>query len=204
MTRLPTRIVPQLNHAGAGSASRLVPEHLSISFEHGLTERPVTPEEQAEWGLDPHELLHLAVAELQRLTHLEDRHQVADHGQGFDAYLAGDGHSAARMLVVKSLYPEWPMGGVVAACPTADQLLLLPLYDHASLYALDLFARTVHEATQEQDRPLSDQLYWHDGRRWHHVGLLHGIDSLEIDPPTSFATMMGRLALLGAAPSAAA
>ena len=77
------------------------------------------------------------------------------------------GQVAARL----PLLPEWfaedmPYGGLVAAAPGGQQLLVVPMGHAGALDALRVLAVAVGTAYEHAETPISDQLFWYDGLGW--------------------------------------
>lgn len=180
---------------GTHPSVELVAGHLSVGLtvEEGVVIRQVTDADLAAWNTTIEALLPAAVARL-RLESPRARWQPVSSVPGMRLFLSGDGESASRMLIMDYLLQSWPLGGVMVACPSADQFLCIPLDSVEDLDALNVMATATKFAHQVARNPLSDQVFWNDGQRWHHLVVRHAEDSVEIDPPASFLETVGRLA----------
>ena len=113
--------------------------------------------------------------------------------EGLFVFLAPDNLSASRLLNLPDFVGPWPAAGVIAAVPTPDQLLAVPLTDTSSLGAVPVLLSAAQASTQAASNPLTEQVYWHDGERIHRIPVLHGRDSVDVDPPQAFLDALERL-----------
>jgi len=97
-----------------------------------------------------------------------------------------DGDAAVRLHQVPHLLQ--PLGGLLAAVPSRNQLLLVPVDTLESVEALRILASAVGTAYDAATDPVSDQLYWHDGDSWVPVRLERepGGDVTVLPPPAFF------------------
>lgn len=198
---------PRLIRPGGVQPSvELVRDHLAVALvvEEDEAVRQVTARDLAHWSASMDRLLPLALEQL-RLESPKARWQPVSSAPGLKMFLSGDGESASRMLIMGHLLQSWPLGGVIVACPSADQFLCVPLDSVEDLEAVHVLATATRFAHQVAREPLSDQVFWSDGNHWHHLLVRHTEDAVEIDPPAEFLATIGRLAavdLVGAAAEA--
>ena len=166
--------------------------HIGLQIDDGTTVRPVTDADLLSWRTSIEALLPNAVERLGEDTNWRDW-QVVHTVPGMELYLAGDGVSASRMLILDQLVHAWPLGGMVVAVPSTDQLMAVRLDSAADLDALNIMVTAAHYARSQSDTGLSDQIFWNDGQRWHHLQVIHGDTSVAIDPPLAFVQSIGRL-----------
>lgn len=206
MTPIPPgfTFLPRLVRPGDQPSVEIVAGHLSVGLtvEEGMVVRPVTAEDLEAWSTTVEALLPLALRRL-REESPEASWQTVHSVPGMRLFLSGDGQSASRMLIIDHLVQTWPLGGVIVACPSPDQFLCVPLDTVEDLDALNVMATATRFAHQVSRHPLSDQVFWHDGERWHHLEVRHAEDSVEIDPPSAFLETIGRLAAVDLVPVAA-
>jgi len=169
--------------------------HIGLQIDDGTIVRPVTEADLLEWRTSIEALLPKAIAELAVDTDWRDW-QVVHTVPGMELYLAGDGLSSSRMLVLERLVHAWPLGGVVIAVPSSDQLMAVRLDSVVDLDALNVMVTAAHYAKSQSNTGLSDQVYWNDGKRWHHLRVVHKETTVEIDPPAAFVDTVGRLAAM--------
>jgi len=142
------------------------------------------------------ELRVQAVDNLRELAR-EDEWQSVDTVPGMHLLLPSDTLASSRLLATDSLVGSWPLGGIVAACPSPDQLLCVPLHTVEDLEAVRIMATAVHYAHAHASEPLSDQVFWNDGTKWHHIQVRHGLSEVEIVPGAEFLETVNRLASVG-------
>lgn len=197
MSRTPPGLVlrPRMVPPGTVPSVVLVPGHLSVglSVKEGIVIRQVTEADLRAWHADVESLLPLALERL-RFDSPRSRWQKVSSVPGMRLFLSGDGDSASRMLILDHLMQSWPLGGIIVACPSPDQFLCIPLDSVEDLDALNVLATATRFAHQIAGNPLSDQVFWNDGSRWHHLSITHVDDTVEIDPPPTFLETVGRLA----------
>ena len=169
--------------------------HIGLQLDDGTTRRRITEADLLHAKTSIAALLPKALAALRTDTSWKDW-QVVHTVPGMEAYLAGDGVSASRLLIFDQLVHAWPLGGVVVAVPAADQLLAVRLDSTADLDALNVMVTAAHYAHSQSACGLSDQIFWHDGERWHHLPVVHTEVSVAIDPPPTFMETIGRLAAM--------
>ena len=198
---------PSLLPPGDPASVELVPGHLSVGLTVEASDedvRPVGEGDLASWKTSIEALMPLALEQL-KVESPKPRWQAVSSVPGMRLFLSGDGQSATRMLIIDHLMQSWPLGGVIVACPSPDQFLCIPLDTVEDLDALNVLATATRFAHQVARNPLSDQVFWCDGHRWHHLAVRHGDNHVEIDPPPAFLETVGRLAavdLVGAAAEA--
>lgn len=196
---------PRLVRPGVAWPSlELVPGHLAVGLtvEEKEAVRQVTSGDLSRWSTSVERLMPLALDQL-RLESPRARWQPVSSVPGMKLFLSGDGESASRMLIMGHLLQNWPLGGVIVACPSADQFLCVPLDSVEDLDVLHVMATATRFAHQVAREPLSDQIFWSDGKGWHHLRIRHTDQAVEIDPPDEFLATIGRLAAVDLAGTAA-
>jgi len=189
---------------GAQPSLELVRDHLAVGLmvEEDDALRRVTVQDLADWRTSLEKLLPLALEQL-RQDSPSSRWQPVSSAPGTRLFLSGDGESASRMLIMGHLLQAWPLGGVIVACPSADQFLCVPLDSVEDLEAIHVLATATRFAHQVAREPLSDQVFWNDGSQWHHLLVRHTDQAVEIDPPPEFLATIGRLAAVDLVEAAA-
>jgi len=189
-----TRILPRLVPPNSGPSVPFIDGqlHIGLQLDDGTTVRPVTEADLLRWHTSIEALLPAAIAALSKDTHWREW-QIVHTVPGMELYLAGDGVSASRMLILDHLVHAWPLGGMVVAVPSSDQLMAVRLDSAADLDALNVMVTAAHFARSQSEDGLSDQVFWHDGTRWHHLKVFHGQATVAIDPPVAFVENIGRL-----------
>jgi hypothetical protein len=170
--------------------------HIGLLVDDGVVVRPVTENDLLIWRTSIEALMPKAIEALGSNTDWRDW-QAVHTVPGMELYLAGDGLSSSRMLIMEQLVHAWPFGGVVVAVPSADQLMAVRLDSVSDLDALNVMVTAAHYASIQSENGLSDQVFWHDGERWHHLDVVHNLRSVEIDPPAAFMDAIGHLAAMG-------
>jgi hypothetical protein len=155
--------------------------------------RMVEQEDLDRWGCT---LAALLPASLERLgsTSLQLDWLSLPDAPGLYGLACGDGMSATRALVLQQILGQWPVGGMLVACPTPGHLLCVPIHSVESIEVLPVLAVAVQKAYQEADRGLSKQIYWLDGGLWHPFEARHEPGNLVLRPPPSFDRMFAHLA----------
>lgn len=129
------------------------------------------------------DLLDIALANLRGVT-------VADYLEpvlpGGDVYIghSGDGHDAARALLLDELLPEAPAGYWVVV-PTRDEIAVCPVSMSTldRVHTLRLFAV---EHYRENPYPISDDVFWVYNGQWHTFEVRVDSDSIMVVPPAEF------------------
>ena len=169
--------------------------HIGLQVDDGAVVRPVTESDLLEWRTSVEALLPEALQALANDTDWREW-QVVHTVPGMELYLAGDGLSSSRMLVLDNLVYAWPLGGIVIAIPSADQLMAVRLDSIDDLDALNVMVTAAFYAHGQAEKGLTDQVFWNDGERWRHLRVVHGSTLVEIDPPAAFVEAVGRLAAM--------
>jgi hypothetical protein len=147
-------------------------------------------DEVLAWDLPYAELVQHAVWNLRRLTG-PDALIPVDTVPGLWRYAVPDGLASSRVLCLADLLRPWPLEGAVVACPTRDQLLVVPLDGLAALQALHVLVRA--NARQEGAR-LSDRVFWvDDDGRWTSLRVRQEGQRLDVEPHPSFVAALERL-----------
>jgi hypothetical protein len=161
--------------------------------------RSVEARDLRRWAVAPEELMPLALDNLRVRSSIASWYPLRAV-PGMLVYLAGDGHAAARLLLLKELLHPWPLGGVLVSVPTPDQLLVVPMDDLDNLAAFHVLVQSSHLAHQLGREPVTDQVFWFDGDTWSHVTVNHLEDTVEVVPPPRFLRMVEHLASLKMTP----
>ena len=175
----------------------LVPGQLAVGLFLDTVEgaRAIDKRDVKRWALSPEALMSTAVDNLRLRSSMESWYPLRAV-PGMQVYLAGDGNAASRLLLIRELIKPWPLGGVLASVPTPDQLLVVPMDDLDHLATVQVLVQSGYLAHSLGSEPVIDQVFWHDGVRWHHVQVNHLEDTVEVLPPPGFLKMVERLASL--------
>jgi hypothetical protein len=146
-------------------------------------------------GVDADTAFDTAYALLERTTEPSDLRPTDTEPDVWFA-VSGDGLAASRLALLPQLVVPMPLGGIVAAIPAHNQLLVMFVDSARALDALQVLASTVSAAADDPDNLLSDQLYWNDGTRWVPVPVHHGDDDITVLPPRGFVETMNRVAAM--------
>lgn len=156
---------------------------------------PLAPRDLTAPGWDEPAAWRAAERLLARTTARSDLRGI-DTLPGLWALVSGDGLAASRMALLPQLFDPLPLGGLVAAVPGPDQLLVVPLDSAGSLDALQILAGSLGQAAERGEEPLSDQLFWFDGRRWVPIPVVHASEDVTVLPPPDFLRALNRLAAI--------
>ncbi len=175
----------------------LVRDHLWLSLVQSEQDHlyPVRAEDLEGMGLDAIEAWRRAERLLDRTSATSDLREV-DTLPGLWFLLSGDGLAATRMALLPRLMAPLPLGGLVAAVPSPDQLLVVPLGSAGALDALQILASALGHAVERVEHPLSDQLFWYDGKRWVPIAVVHATEDITVLPPPDFVRAVNHLAAM--------
>ena len=140
-----------------------------------------------------HELLPVALDNLAKAA--GEWHSV-DTVPGMAFFHANDGMVSERLLLLPRLWPKLPAGGLLAAIPASNRLLIQPLHRYLDVQSLDALANSTQLVHQTADQPLSPHIYWYDGERWDMLFVHAQAEAIELHPPASFLETVERLARL--------
>lgn len=170
--------------------------HIALTVDVGDGPRPVTEVDLEAWSTTIEDLLPMAVTRLRRESRIEDWRPV-DTVPGMNTLITGDGASSSRMLCMDDLVGDWPLGGVIIAVPSPDQILVVPLHDVSDIEALNIMISAAHFAHMSAEEPLSNQAFWTDGHAWEHVFIQHNESDVEVSLPETLRNRLGHLAAMG-------
>lgn len=171
--------------------------HVGLVLDDVDGPRRVTQEDLGAWGASTASLLALALNRL-ALGSDADRWVPVEAVPGLAIYQAEDGESASRLLVIDQLISAWPLGGVVVGIPASNQLFAVTLETLDDLDALNVLVVATQFAYEAADQPLTDRVFWTDGRRWLPVAVRHtDDDEVVVELPDAAQAALGRLAALG-------
>lgn len=129
------------------------------------------------------DLLDIALANLRQVTAADYLEPVVPGG---DVYIghSGDGHDAARALLLDELLPEAPAGYWVVV-PTRDEMAVSPvsLSTLDRVHTLRLFAI---EHCRENPYPISDDVFWVHNGQWHTFEVRVDAEGIVVVPPAEF------------------
>lgn len=193
----PPRVHVRVSLEEGAIAIPLVPGQLflTLHYELGDALRPVTAQDLARWGVTQSELFEHGLDRLHDTTSGEDWQRV-DTVPGMAVLLTPDGAAASRLAVFERLVEEWPLGGYVVGTPSANQLFVVPLDSVTDLDGLQVLVNAVHYACTMASVALTDQIFWHDGAGWRHIGVTHDSEDVRMTPPPAFLENVGRLAAM--------
>lgn len=108
-----------------------------------------------------------------------------------------DGQAASRMAVLPELFDSAPLGGILAAVPSSEQLLCIPVHSVSAVDALRVMASAAGTAYEHATTPVCEQLFWHDGKAWSvvHVERVENGD-ITVMPPAPFFARMRQVAAM--------
>lgn len=193
-----TQLLPRVARPGGLPGYDLVPGQLSVGLVvdspggvHTVDERDLS-----RWSASQESLAAQALDNLRQRSSTDNWYSLRAV-PGMLVYLAGDGHAAARLLLLKELLNPWPLGGVLVSVPTPDQLLVVPLDDLEHLSTVQVLVQSGQLAHSLGREPVTDQLFWFDGEKFAHMVVNHSEDAVEVLPPPGFLAMVEKLASLG-------
>ena len=198
LARVRDRLLPRLQapHQPGGLLD-WVPGKLSVALTTDTRDgpQPVDVADLERWHETAQGLMATALENLRRRSQADSWYPLQTV-PGLSVYLAHDGLAASRLLLLPEMLDRWPLGGVVSAVPTPDQLFVLPIEHLDDVSALQTLVQSSTMAHAMGDFPLSDQIFWCDDRGWRHVQVEHGPDTLEIIPPPEFLDRVRQIAAL--------
>jgi hypothetical protein len=191
------RLLPSIEPPDDRPGIELVPGYLSVSLVLDGVDgsRHVDARDLRTWKVTFEAAFSVAMDNLRRTTLARDFHAVHT-APGLYAWVGQDGLAPARALLVRELLRPWPFAGAILALPTPDQLLVLSLSDMTALEALPMLVETRNIAHALGARPVSEELFWHDGNELHVLEVKHTDEGVVIQPLPAFLRALKRLAAL--------
>ena len=192
------QLLPRVARPGGLPSHDLVPGQLSVGLvvDSPAGVRSVDERDLNRWNASTEGLIGQALDNLRRRSSTDNWYSLRAV-PGMLVYLAGDGHAAARLLILRELLNPWPLGGVLVSVPTPDQLLVVPLDSLEHLSTVQVLVQSGHLAHSLGREPVTDQLFWFDGANFAHMVVNHNEDTVEVLPPPGFLAMVEQLASLG-------
>jgi hypothetical protein len=187
-------IRPRLVPPGTALSRPLVSGHVHLGLVlHGdQGEVPVDRAMLEAMGCTVDEAFAEAFEWLRRSEGGDELHPV-DTVPGMYFLTTHDEQTASRMAVLPDRIA--PLGGILAAVPGSNQLLCVPVESMDTVDALRVMASAVGAAHGHSGAPVSDQLFWHDGRHWHVVTLERDeAGDVTVLPPSAFFDRMRQIA----------
>lgn len=166
--------------------------HAKLAFDVGQHIVSAAVDDLAFLGISSEIAFAKAWSWLHTSTRSDDLREI-DTLEGVHVLMVDDGLAASRLTMLDSLYERPPLGGLVAATPTHDQLLCVPLESARSLDALQTLASIVGRAVDSLDDVLCDELFWFDNGVWQPIPVQHG-EKITVIPPAGFVATMNQLA----------
>lgn len=184
---------PRLVPPGTPLSRPLVPGHVHLGL--GLhTDRgtvPVDDDLLVAMGLTVEEAFREAAAFLDAES--SELLRPVDTVPGMFFATCDDDQTASRMAALPRR--TTPLGGWLVAVPGANQLLCIPVDSMDAVEALRVMASSVGPAFHHAGRPISDQIFWHDGASWSVVRVERDeVGDLTVLPPSSFFDRMRQVA----------
>ena len=105
----------------------------------------------------------------------------------------GDAYDASRALILDHLKPGHEENGFFVAIPGRDHLLVLPVSSGA-LAVLPWLHNVATCTHRNLPYPISPEVYWIRGGRWHHFPLELQGDKATVNPPPEFVEVLQRIA----------
>jgi hypothetical protein len=144
----------------------------------------VTEQMVADSGRPGSDWLEQALDNLEARTP-EDCFERVHEESGMLLCSIGDAYDSSRALLLDVLLPEDRAAGVLAAIPSRDELLVLPV-DGKALPHLHLLKVLAEKSYQNAPYPISDDVFWiHDGI-WHLFPIEIRSDKVTIKAPEAF------------------
>lgn len=191
------RLLPSIESPDDRPGVELVAGHLAVTLvlDGAGGPRHVDARDLRSWKVTFEQAFGAAMDNLRKQTLARDFHAVRT-APGLYAWVGEDGLAPSRALLVRELLRPWPLAGAIIALPTPDQMLVLALADMEALEALPTLVETRTIAAALGARPVSEELFWHDGNTLHVLGVNHTDDGVEIEPLPAFVRALKRLAAL--------
>jgi hypothetical protein len=182
--------------ARPGACSReLVRGHLYLTVAQEREGSLVELSDEETAGVGREQLIPLAMSMLRQSTARADVRPV-NALPGLHLLVAPDGHAASRMVLLPELLSGEASGGVIVAVPASDKLLIVPVQDTGAIESLEYLASALSRAVETAARPLSDQLFWFDGKRWVPITVKYDESQITVLPPPAFVDEIRRLAAM--------
>ena len=196
-------LLPRLQSPREDSSAVFVSDQLEVGLVRSNARETVevTAEDVASWGVSMQHAFDVAFDNLRKRSS-KARWQEVDTVPGMSIYLPGDGDAASRALIVSEIM-DVPPEGLMFAVPTHDQLVVVRLADADALEAMRVLVNVAHLASATGPKPLTDQLFWHDGEKVVHVPVRHGDDdNVDIVPPPGLLEAVERIVSASLLPAA--
>ena len=179
-------IRPRLVPPGTPMSRPLVAGHLHVGLDwvDGDEVLPLRSHQLHRLGLTEDQAFELAAEWLEAAAG-SDELRAVDTVDGMWFLSSADGSASVRIgRLTEQLEP---LGGLLAAVPSRNQLLVVPVDSMTAVDALRVMASAVGTAFDHASEPVSDQLFWHDGDDWHLVELHRDLGGdVTVLPPAAF------------------
>ncbi len=138
----------------------------------GLGERApfVTTRVLDRWPVEFDDVLTIAIDNLRRSVDPDSLLEI-DGDSGVHAVVSDLLPGSSACLVIDSLLPRLPPGGVVFSVPVDDACLLMPVDENATVDSLAVLIQSTLTMMQDRQDAISDQLFWKRGGGVDHIHL---------------------------------
>jgi len=186
---------PQLASHPTDLSMAVIPDHAYLTLVVDTHDGPVDVDSSMlqSLGLSPATAFDGALEWLRDQAGPEEVLPV-DTVPGMSFVQAAAGQTASRLAVLPSMLESPPLGGILAAVPSGNQLLCVPVDSVGAVQALRVLAGAVGTAYEHATHPISDQLFWYDGAAWWVVHVDRSEADITVLPPHSFFERMRQVA----------
>jgi hypothetical protein len=167
----------------------------SIHVDHDGATRILLDADLNAWSADLASLMPQAVSNLRKVTAPFLTCTLGPVGKVW-SYRSDDGHAASRILLLPELCGVMPAEGLLAAIPSADELFFVELDEIGNIEDLLVLLVACQRSFQTAASPISDQLFWFNGKKWTKLPVDYANDSLSLEPTEAFVQAIRRLTAL--------
>lgn len=108
-----------------------------------------------------------------------------EEGGGIMLGCCNDAYDAARALILDQIAPDESGFGWFVAVPTRDVMIVLPV-NGETLVNIHVLKRFAVDNCKSRPYPISDEVYWVMGRRWHRFDVTVTDEAVQVTPPPEF------------------
>lgn len=173
----------------------IIPGHLSayIVIDYPETVSYVVQHDLDTWGTTFEAIYPIALENLRKRTSPKKVVRPIKQLPTMKIYNAMDAFDAARALLLQDLLTPWPKYGAIFAVPTRDNLMFAPVEGMDTMKALDGMITITARFLENPSNPISDQVFWFDGKTFDVIGIKQENGKRGVYPPERFfLALMGK------------